>query len=131
VGSANGLRLRDLGINITRTGAVEFDAARFAALSPTRYADAEAVLKTLASPALSTQPNRLQSIAELATPASAGLTRQRTAITTDLGKIDTRLATYRTVLTRQYAAMDRLVAASNAVKEQLDQQIAQWNKIGN
>jgi flagellar hook-associated protein 2 len=131
VDAANGLRLRDLGVNITRTGAVEFDAARFARLSPTRYADAEALLRTLAAPALSTQPNRLQSIAELATPASLGLSRQRSAVTSELARVDIRLATYRTTLTRQYAAMDRLIAASNAVKEQLDQQIAQWSKRDN
>jgi flagellar hook-associated protein 2 len=131
VAAANGLRLRDLGVNIGRDGSVAFDTARFAALSPTRYADAEALLRTLAAPSLSTQPNRLQSIAELATPASQGLTRQRTAVTSDLAKVDIRLATYRTNLTRQYAAMDRLVAASNAVREQLDQQIAQWSKRNN
>lgn len=127
VAAANGLRLRDLGVNITRAGSVEFDAARFAALSPTRYGDAEALLRTLASPALSTQPNRLQSIAELATPASAGLARRRTVVTSELAKVDTRLATYRATLTRQYAAMERLVAASKAVGTQLDQQIAIWN----
>lgn len=128
VAAANGLRLRDLGVDITRTGAVEFNAARFATLPPTRYADAEALLRSLASPALATQPNRLQSIAGLVTPAAQGLTRQRTTVTSELARVDIRLATYRTTLTRQYAAMDRLVAATNAVKEQLDQQIAQWNR---
>lgn len=125
---ANGLRLRDLGIDINRDGSITFDAARFAALPPTRLADAEALLKALAAPSLSTRPNRLQSIAALAAPASAGLTRRRSTITTELAKVDIRLATYRTTLTRQYAAMDRLVAASKAVQAQLDQQIAAWNK---
>jgi flagellar hook-associated protein 2 len=82
----------------------------------------------LSAPSLSTQPNRLQSIAALTNPATSGLTRQRTAVTSDLAKVDIRLATYRTTLTRQYAAMDKLVAASKAVGEQLDQQIAAWNK---
>jgi flagellar hook-associated protein 2 len=131
IAAANGLRLRDLGVNITRDGAIEFDAARFATLSPTRYADAEALLKTMAAPALSTQPSRLQSIAELVTPASAGLTRQRATVTGDLAKVDIRLATYRATLVRQYAAMDRLVAASRAVGSQLDQQIAAWNNQKN
>lgn len=131
VAAANGLRLRDLGVTVTRTGTVEFDATRFAALSPTRYGDAEALLKALASPALSTQPNRLQSIAELVTPASTGLARQRTAVSFDLAKIDTRLETYRTTLTRQYAAMDQLVAASKAVGTQIDQQIAAWYNKSN
>lgn len=128
---ANGLALRDLGISIARDGSVSFDESRFAQLSPTRYADAEALLKALAAPALSTRPNRLQSIADLATPATAGLARQRSTVTRDLSTIDTRLATYRANLVRQYAAMDKLVAASKAVEEQLDQQIAAWNNQKN
>ncbi|GGE20855.1 flagellar hook-associated protein 2 [Polymorphobacter glacialis] len=128
---ANGLRLRDLGVNINRDGSITFDAARFAALSPTRYADAEALLKTLAAPSLSTQPNRLQSIAAMATPATAGLTRRRGGLATDLAKVDVRLATYRATLVRQYSAMERMVAASKAVQAQLEQQIAAWNNQGN
>ena len=124
---ANGLALRDLGISVARDGSVSFDESRFAALSPTRYADAEALLKALAAPALSTRPNRLQSIADLATPATTGLTRQRSSVTRDLATVDTRLATYRATLVRQYAAMDKLVAATKAVEAQLDQQIAAWN----
>lgn len=124
---ANGLRLRDLGVNIARDGAVSFDAARFAGLAPARYADAEALLKALAAPALSTQPSRLQSIAEMVTPASAGLTRTRTTVAGDLAKVDVRLAVYRSTLVRQYAAMDRLAASTKAVQAQLDQQIAAWN----
>lgn len=127
VAAANGLRLRDLGVNIARDGAISFDAARFAALSPMRYADAEALLKTLAAPALSTQPGRLQSIAEMVTSASAGLARTRTGVTSALAKVDVRLGTYRATLVRQYAAMDRLVASTKAVQAQLDQQIAAWN----
>ncbi len=128
---ANGLALRDLGISVARDGSVSFDAARFARLSPTRYADAEALLKALAAPALSTQPNRLQSIADLATPATTGLSRQRSTVTRDLATVDSRLATYRATLVRQYAAMDKLVAATKAVEAQLDQQIAAWNNQKN
>ena len=126
--TANGLRLRDVGLSVGRDGTISYDPARFAALPPSRLADAEALLTALAAPSLSTQPNRLQSIAALTNPATTGLSRQRTAVTSDLAKVDIRLATYRTTLTRQYAAMDRLVAASKAVGAQLDQQIAAWGK---
>ena len=126
--TANGLRLRDVGLSVGRDGTISYDPARFAALSPARLADAEALLTALSAPSLSTQPNRLQSIAALTNPASGGLSRQRSAVTSDLAKVDIRLASYRTTLTRQYAAMDRLVAASKAVGEQLDQQIAAWGK---
>jgi hypothetical protein len=56
VAEANGLRLRDLGVNITRAGDISFDATRFAALSSTRCGDAEALLLSLAAPALSDPP---------------------------------------------------------------------------
>ena len=126
--TANGLRLRDLGFSVARDGSVAYDQARFAALPASRLGDAEALLTALAAPSLSTQPNRLQSIAALTNTATTGLTRQRSAVTGDLAKIDIRLATYRTTLTLQYAAMDRLVAASKAVGAQLDNQIAAWNR---
>ncbi len=128
---ANGLRLSDLGLSVNRAGGVDFDASRFAALSPRRYGDAETLLKSLSAPALATQPGRLQSIAALVAPASSGLTRQRSSVTADLAKEDARLATYRDKLTRQYAAMNALVAASKAVGEQLDQQIKAWQSQRN
>jgi flagellar hook-associated protein 2 len=127
-GTTNGLRLRDIGFSVGRDGTIAYDATRFAALPAARLADAEALLAALSAPSLPTQPSRLQSIAALTDPASSGLGRQRTAVTSDLAKVDIRLASYRATLTRQYAAMDRLVAASKAVGEQLDQQIAAWSK---
>ncbi len=128
---AKGLRLLDLGVSVSRTGEISFDAARFARLPPTRFGDAEALLKALSAPALSTQPNRLQSIAALVTPASLGLVKQKSAVTANLAREDARLATYRATLTRQYGAMERLVAASKAVGSQLDQQIKAWQNQGN
>jgi flagellar hook-associated protein 2 len=130
-GTTNGLRLSDIGFSVGRDGTISYDAVRFAALPAARLADAEALLTALSAPSLSTQPSRLQSIAALTDPASSGLNRQRTAVSSDLAKVDIRLASYRTTLTRQYAAMDRLVAASKAVGEQLDQQIAAWSKSSN
>ena len=129
--TTNGLKLRDIGLSVARDGTISYDAARFAALPASRLADAEALLTALSAPSLSTQPNRLQSIGALASPATGGLTRQRAAVTSDLAQVDVRLATYRATLTRQYAAMDRLVAASKAVGAQLDQQIAAWSRRDN
>ncbi len=123
--AANGLRLRDLGISADRSGIISFDPARLAALPANRQADAESLLRTLSAPA-SAQPQGLQAIAELVTPASAALSRRRTSTATDLTKVEARLTTYRDTLTRQYAAMDALVAASKAVGTQLDQQIKIW-----
>ena len=127
---AKGLRLLDLGVSVSRTGEISFDATRFARLSPTRFGDAEALLKALSAPALSTQPNRLQSIAAIVTPASQGLAKQKSAVTTTLAREDARLAAYRDTLTRQYGAMQRLVAASKAVGTQLEQQIKAWQNQG-
>ena len=125
VAAANGLRLRDLGVSVARTGAISFDPDRLAALPPARAADAEALLRTLSGSSLSS-PQSLQAIAGLATPTSNGLTRQRDAVTASLARVEAQLATYRTSLTRQYAAMDKLVAASKAVGVQLDTQIRMW-----
>ena len=125
IAAANGLRLRDLGVSVSRSGSVTFDADRLAQLPAARQGDAEAVLRTLSGSSFS-GPNSLQSLAETVTPASTGLTRRRDAVTADLAKVEARLAEYRTKLTRQYAAMDRLVATSKAVGTQLDTQIKIW-----
>jgi len=125
VAAANGLRLRDLGVSVSRSGAISFDADRLAALPPARQGDAETLLRTLSGSAFGS-PLSLNAIAEAATPASAGLSRRKDALTADLARIETRLSDYRNSLTRQYAAMDRLVAASKAVGAQLDTQIRMW-----
>lgn len=122
----NGLRLADLGLSVARDGQVSFDARRLAGLSPQRLADAEGLLKSLAAPALGSQPDRLRSIAELVTPASAGLASQRSRLTRDIATVDTRLTAYRAQLTKQFAAMEASVALSRQVGEQLDQQIQAW-----
>ena len=122
IAAANGLRLRDLGLSVTRTGAISFDPDRLAALPPARAADAEVLLRTLSG----SSPQSLQAIAGLATPATGGMTRQRDAVTASLARVEAQLAAYRTGLTRQYAAMDTLVAASKAVGAQLDTQIRMW-----
>jgi flagellar hook-associated protein 2 len=125
IAAANGLRLRDLGVSVSRTGAISFDPDRLAALPRGRQGDAETVLRTLSASSFGS-PSGLQAIAAMATPATTGLTRQRDAITSSLAKVEAQLAVYRTTLTRQYAAMDRLVAASKAVGVQLDTQIKIW-----
>ncbi len=127
IAAANGLRLRDLGVSVARTGAISFDADRLAALPPGRAADAEALLRTLSG----SSAQSLQAVAGLATPATAGLARQRDAVAADMARVEAQLATYRTNLTRQYAAMDRLVAASKAVGAQLDTQIRMWTSNRN
>jgi flagellar hook-associated protein 2 len=125
IAAANGLRLRDLGVSVSRSGSITFDAERLAQLPPARQADAEAVLRTMSGSSFS-GPNALQAIAETVTPATNGLTRRRDGLTADLAKVEARLVDYRNSLTRQYAAMDRLVAASKAVGTQLDTQIKIW-----
>ncbi len=125
--AANGLRLRDLGISVARSGDIQFDSAAFAKLPANRQADAEALLKALAAPTSAGSPWSLQAIGDEVTSVTDTLNTRQTAITTDLANIDTRLASYRDQLTRQYAAMEQLVAASKAVGTQLDQQIAAWN----
>ena len=126
VPEANGLRLADLGVSIARDGSVIVDAARLANLPPARLGDAEALLRELTGSARPDRPNRLQSIAQLAGTASDGLVRQRDAASRDLAKVDVQVATLRTLLTRQFAAMDTAVAQSRAVGSQLDALVDSW-----
>lgn len=125
VAAANGLRLRDLGVSVSRSGAIGFDADRLAALPATRQGDAEVLLRTLSGSAQGSTL-ALNAIAEAATPTSAGLSRRKDVLTADMARIETRLTDYRNGLTRQYAAMERLVAASKAIGAQLDTQIRMW-----
>lgn len=128
VGAASGLRLRDLGVDVTRDGGVTFDAARLAALPEDRQADAEALLRHMSGPASPSAPDRLASIAARLGPAADGLARQRDVLAADQTRAEVRIEAYRTLLTRQFAAMDNLVSASRAVETQLDQLVALWTR---
>ena len=131
VPQAGNLRLADLGVGIARDGIITVDAARLASLPAARLADAEALLRELSGPASPARPGRLQSIAQLAVTASSGLDRQRGAANRDLAKVERAAEVQRTLLTRQFAAMDRAVAQSRAVGVQLEQQIAFWTRSDN
>ncbi|WP_353217302.1 flagellar filament capping protein FliD [Sandarakinorhabdus sp.] len=126
VPQANGLRLADLGVSVARDGSITVDAARLANLPPTRLGDAEALLREMTGAARADRPNRLQSIAQIAGTASDGLVRQREAATRDLAKVDVQVAALRTLLTRQFSAMDTAVAQSRAVGAQLNQLVDSW-----
>ncbi|MFZ4381479.1 MAG: flagellar filament capping protein FliD [Sandarakinorhabdus sp.] len=131
VPDANGLRLADLGVSVARDGAITVDAARLANLPPARLGDAEALLRELTGAARADRPNRLQSIAQIAGTASDSLVRQREAASRDLGKVDVQVAALRTLLTRQFAAMDTAVAQSRAVGAQLNQLVDSWYRAEN
>ena len=106
-----------------------FDAARFAALPAARHGDAEVLMRTLSGSSFSS-PNALQAVAALAGSATAGLGRRRDTVTAQVARVEVQLADYRTNLTKQYAAMDRLVAASKAVGVQMETQIRMWTRQG-
>lgn len=131
VPEANGLRLADLGVSVARDGSITVDPARLANVPPTRLGDAEALLRELTGSARPDRPNRLQSIAQIAGTASDGLVRQREAANRDLARVDVQVATLRTLLTRQFAAMDTAVAQSRAVGAQLDQLVDSWFRAEN
>ncbi len=56
---------------------------------------------------------------------------QREAASRDLAKVDVQVAALRTLLTRQFAAMDTAVAQSRAVRAQLDQLVDSWFRAEN
>jgi len=126
IASAGGLRLRDLGVQVTRDGLVSFDASRLATLSEDDLARAESLISAQAGSVFGAGLASLRGIAGLATPATEGLTRQREAVDRQLEQANERLETYRTTLISQFAAMDQLVASSKAVGTQLDQLVSSW-----
>ncbi|MBB6226331.1 flagellar hook-associated protein 2 [Polymorphobacter multimanifer] len=130
VAAAGGLRLRDLGVEVTREGAVRFDAARFAQITPEQEAQAETLLAALSGNGRGQGLVALQAIGGLATPATEGLDRQRRSVDEALARAETRLEAYRTQLVRQFAAMDVLVASSKAVGTQLTQLVDSWYSRG-
>lgn len=126
VAAAGGLRLRDLGVEVTRDGGVRFDAARFAEATPAQLGQAERLLGALSGSGFGQGLAALQAIGGLAGPATDGLERQKRGVTEALARAETRLTAYREQLVRQFAAMDVLVASSKAVGAQLDQLVDGW-----
>jgi flagellar hook-associated protein 2 len=126
IASANGLRLADLGIRITREGAVQFDEARLASLGDDRQNDAEALLRHISGPASANQPDRLQSIAASMAGALDGMGRRRDNASRAITRAEAQVETLRISLTRQFAAMDAAVASSRAVGQQLQTTIDMW-----
>jgi len=126
IAGAGGLRLRDLGVQVTRDGLVTFDPARLATLSEADLGRAEALLGAQSGSGFGTGLTSLRGIGDLVTPAAEGMDRQRQAVNRQLEQAETRLSTYRETLLRQFAAMDQLVAGTKAVGVQLDQLIQSW-----
>ncbi|WP_439534881.1 flagellar filament capping protein FliD [Polymorphobacter sp.] len=124
--AAGGMRLRDLGVQVTRDGLVTFDSARLASLSEADLGRAEALIGSQAGSGFGTGLASLRGISDLVAPATEGLDRQRQAVNRQLEQAEARLTTYKETLTRQFAAMDQLVAGSKSVGVQLDQLIQSW-----
>jgi flagellar capping protein FliD len=126
VAAADGLRLRDLGIEVTRDGGVRFNAERFAEATPEQLGKAEALLGALSGNGFGQGLAALRTIAGLATPATEGLEREQRGVSEALERAEARLTTYREQLVRQFAAMDVLVASSKALETQLEQLVDSW-----
>ncbi|WP_416908948.1 MAG: flagellar filament capping protein FliD [Polymorphobacter sp.] len=126
VAAADGLRLRDLGIEVTREGSIRFNAARFAEATPEQLGQAEALLGALSGSGFGQGLAALRPIAALATPATEGLERERRGVNEALERAEARLTSYEAQLVRQFAAMDVLVASSKALETQLEQLVDSW-----
>lgn len=129
VAAAGGLRLRDLGIEVTREGSIRFDAGRFALASNDEAGRAEALLAALSGNGFGQGLAALRNIAGLAAPATEGLTRQSRAANEALARAEARVEAYRAQLTRQFAAMEALVASSKAVGAQISQLVDGWRAM--
>jgi flagellar hook-associated protein 2 len=129
-------RLSDLGVTLDREGRFIVDEARLARAVADHPGAVEALLAKLnEKPAVGTPAGPLRQLAQSfreVAQGSAGqptaLAREAQAIARDRAQLDARAESRREALTRQFAALDRAVGQSKALRSFLDQQIDLWTR---
>ncbi|WP_419815195.1 flagellar filament capping protein FliD [Glacieibacterium sp.] len=128
-GGINGLQ--SLGVTTARDGTLSVDTAR---LDKALADDPDAVEAMLVSLTAANGP-LAAARDELSVASSDGiggrLVREQRSIATERATIEVRSTTFRAQLTRQYAAMERAVAASKSTQSFLEAQIKAWNGNNN
>lgn len=123
----NGLSPSTIGITITRTGAIQFDATAFGAAMASDPAGTQSMLATIAA--------RIQSVAEGASDSTDGSITQRIAgekssissLNEQISDWDTRLAARRATLQAQYTAMETALSSLKGQSDYLTQQLSSLN----
>lgn len=120
--------LSDIGVGVTRTGALALDSAKFDAALATQPAEVTALLtgttglsdalKEL-SVSMSAPGGALGSAALRYDRIGKGIAKDRVRMEDDNAKLTDRL-------TKSFSGMDKQVAQLNAVKSYIEQQVAAW-----
>ena len=119
--------LAGLGVATLRDGSLTVDTARLNAGIARDPDAAEALLAGLTA----SGGGLTRARAGLGGVTDPRLVREQRAVATGRTALDTRMATLRTQLTRQYAAMESAVGGFKATGNFLDQQIKAWNRTTN
>lgn len=121
--------LSDIGIGVSRTGALTLDNARFDAALTAQPAEVAALLtgSTGLSMTLRDVSFRMAAIDGPLAVAAARYERVATRIATDRERMETDNARLVDRLTKSFGGMDRRVAQLKAVQSYVEQQVAAWN----
>ena len=119
--------LQSLGVTTSRDGTLTVDTARLdkALADDPDAVEAMLVALTAAAGPLAAPRNELSTATSDGT--SGRLVREQRSIAVERATVDARSATFREQLSRQYAAMERAVAASKSTQSFLEAQIKAWN----
>lgn len=121
--------LSDIGIGISRTGALTLDAARFDAAVAVAPSEVSALLvgSTGLSSALGAMRDRLTLGNGALAVSSSRYERIGTAIAKERVRMEDDNARLIDRLTKSFGGMDRRVAQLKAVQSYVEQQVAAWN----
>ncbi len=121
--------LSDIGIGVSRTGALTFDATKFTAAVTAAPAEVSAMLvsTTGLSTALGSLRDRLTLGEGALATATARYERIGTAIAKDRVRMEDENSRLIDRLTRSFGGMDRQVAQLKAVQSYVEQQVSAWN----
>jgi flagellar hook-associated protein 2 len=121
--------LSDIGIGISRSGALTIDSAKFDAAMTAAPTEVSALLvsTTGLSSALSAMKDRLTQRDGALSVASSRYERIGTAIAKERVRMEDENARLVDRLTKSFGGMDRRVAQLKAVQSYVEQQVAAWN----
>jgi flagellar hook-associated protein 2 len=121
--------LSDIGIGVSRTGALTIDTTKFDAAVTAAPTEVSALLvnTTGLSSALGAMKDRLTGNGGALTIASSRYERIGTAIAKERVRMEDENARLVDRLTKSFGGMDRKVAQLKAVQSYVEQQVAAWN----
>jgi flagellar hook-associated protein 2 len=123
--------LQSLGVTTARDGTLSVDTGLLDKALAKDPDAVEAMLVALTATAGPLGAARDDLSTATSDGAGGSLVREQRAIAVERATVESRSATFRAQLTRQYAAMERAVAASKSTQSFLEAQIKAWNGSDN